>query len=62
MNSVHNVFVDVNVKGCFFNLSQNIWRKIQQNRLAVLYVCGRGGCASGILSSLKTKDSKHSSL
>ena len=37
MNSARNVFVGVNVKGCFFHLSQNIWKKIQQNGLAVLY-------------------------
>ena len=37
MNSARNVFVGVNIKGCFFHLSQNIWRKIQQNELTALY-------------------------
>ena len=27
----------MNVTGCFFHLSQNIWKRIQQNGLAVLY-------------------------
>ena len=37
MNSARNVFVGVHETGCFFHLSQNIWKKNQQNGLAVLY-------------------------
>ena len=37
MNGTRNVFVGIIVKGCFFHLSQNIWKKIQENGLAALY-------------------------
>ena len=37
MNSARNIFVGVNIKGYVFHLSQNIWRKIQQNGLAAWY-------------------------
>jgi hypothetical protein len=37
MNGARNVFVGIIVKGCFFHLSQNIWKKIQENGLAALY-------------------------
>ena len=36
MNSVENIFPGVNIKGCFFHLSQNIWKKIQRNGCAAL--------------------------
>ena len=37
LNGARHVFPGINVKGCFFHLSKNIWNKIQQNGLAVLY-------------------------
>ena len=37
MNSAETVFPGVIVHGCFFHLSQNIWKKIQQNGLSPLY-------------------------
>ena len=36
-NAARNTFPGVEVKGCFFHLCQNIWKKIQQNGLAQLY-------------------------
>ena len=38
LNSVRNIFPDVNVKGCFFHLSKNIWKRIVNNGLKVFYV------------------------
>ena len=37
MNAASNIFVGVDVKGCFFHLSQNIRKHIQHNRCAALY-------------------------
>ena len=36
-NAARHVFPGIDVKGCFFHLSQNLWKKIQQNGLALLY-------------------------
>ena len=37
MNSAMNTFDGLDIKGCFFHLSQNIWKRIQQNGCAALY-------------------------
>ena len=37
MNSAENVFAGITVTCCFFHLSQNIWRRIQENGLQPLY-------------------------
>lgn len=37
MNSARNIFPGIDVKGCFFHLSQNIWKRIQETGLTVLY-------------------------
>ena len=37
MNSAENVFAGITVTGCFFHLSQNIWRRIRENGLRPLY-------------------------
>ena len=37
MNSVANAFNGVNIKDCFFHLSSNVWKKIQNNGLKQLY-------------------------
>ena len=36
-NAAQGEFPGVDVKGCFFHLCQNVWKKIQQNGLAQLY-------------------------
>ena len=37
INSLERVFPDSEIKGCFFHLSQNIYRKIQENGLQQRY-------------------------
>ena len=37
MNGARHVFPGIIVKGCFFHLCKNIWKKNQENGLAVLY-------------------------
>ena len=37
MNSITTVFPSMEVKGCFFHFSQNIYRKIQEVGLLQLY-------------------------
>ena len=37
INSLERVFLDSEIKGCFFHLSQNIYRKIQENGLQQRY-------------------------
>ncbi|KAL4089079.1 hypothetical protein QTP88_024152 [Uroleucon formosanum] len=37
INAIHNIFPECVQKGCFFNLAQNVWRKIQPSGLATEY-------------------------
>ena len=37
LNGARHAFPGIIVKGCFFHLCKNIWKKIQENGLAVLY-------------------------
>jgi len=37
MNAINAVFPNAEIVGCFFHLAQNLWRKIQQNRLSEIY-------------------------
>ena len=37
VNALQNAFPQTNVKGCFFHLSQNIYRKVQSNGLQEQY-------------------------